>query len=314
MTTTRHTRTLHGHRMAYLEACPPSSAAADKADPDAEVIVLVHGIAGSSANWHDVLAVYEREGCPYRLIAPDMLGHGESAGAAGDFSLGAYANGLRDLLAVLGHRRVTVVGHSLGGGVAMQFAYQFPEMCSRLVLVASGGLGRTVSPALRVLSLPGATHLLPVLARSGSFSALATGLRLAADLPGADAVSLREYARHIASLGERAHLDAFVDTVRALIGPAGQRVNSIDRLYLTEGLPTMVVWGDRDPVLPVGHAHRAAALIPHARVEVFAGAGHFPQSDEPVRFAHLLSDFVTETAPAALTAAEIGPRLAAGGQ
>jgi pimeloyl-ACP methyl ester carboxylesterase len=309
MTTTRHTRTLHGHRMAYVEACPELTR--DETDP--EVVVLVHGIAGSADTWTGVLEAYERSGCDRRLIAPDMLGHGESAGAGGDFSMGAYANGLRDLLAVLGHRRVTVVGHSLGGGVAMQFAYQFPEMCSRLVLVSSGGLGRGVSPALRLAALPGAEYVLPVLARTGLLGLGVRGLRLAAELPGlgAEAVSLRELARHAASLSERAHLDAFVDTVRGVIGPSGQRVSSTDRLYLTEGIPTMVVWGARDPVIPLGHAHRAAELIPHARLEVFGRAGHFPHCDEPERFARLLTDFCDTNAPADLDVTTIGPRLAA---
>lgn len=309
MTTTRRTRTLHGQQMSYVEACP------DSVRDDAEVVVLVHGIAGSAETWTPVLEAFERSGCDRLLLAPELLGHGESAGVGGDFSLGAYANGLRDLLAVLGHRRVTVVGHSLGGGVAMQFAYQFPEMCSRLVLVSSGGLGRGVSPLLRLAALPGAEWVLPVLASSGVLGLGVAGLRLAATLPalGAEAVSLRETARHAASLTERAHLDAFVDTVRAVISPGGQRVSGTDRLYLTEGLPTLVVWGDRDPVIPVGHARRAQQLIPHGRVEFFAGAGHFPHCDEPERFAALLTDFCDTSPAAALDVASIGPRVAAQG-
>ncbi|MEJ2865641.1 alpha/beta fold hydrolase [Actinomycetospora flava] len=308
MTATRRTRTLHGQQMSYVEACPEI---VDEDDP--EVVVLVHGIAGSAETWSPVLEAFERSGCDRLLLAPELLGHGESAGVGGDFSLGAYANGLRDLLAVLGHRRVTVVGHSLGGGVAMQFAYQFPEMCSRLVLVASGGLGRGVSPLLRLAALPGAEWVLPVLASSGVLDLGVRGLRLAAALPslGAEAVSLRETARHAASLTERAHLDAFVDTVRAVIGPWGQRVSGTERLYLTEGLPTMIVWGDRDPVIPVGHAHRAASLVPHGRLELFGGAGHFPHCDEPDRFAALLTDFCDTSAPADLSVDGIGPRVAA---
>ncbi|GLZ47625.1 alpha/beta hydrolase [Actinomycetospora sp. NBRC 106375] len=311
MTATRQTRTLHGARMSYVEACPDTTAG----DGDPEVVVLVHGIAGSAETWDPVLRSYERTGCDRLLLAPELLGHGESAGMGGDFSLGAYANGLRDLLSVLGHRRVTVVGHSLGGGVAMQFAYQFPEMCTRLVLVSSGGLGRGVSPLLRAASLPGAEWVLPALASAGLLGLGAGALRLAAALPsfGDEAVSLRETARHAASLTERAHLDAFVDTVRAVIGPRGQRVSGTERLYLTEGLPTMIVWGERDPVIPVGHAHRAATLVPHARLELFGGAGHFPHCDEPERFAALLTDFCDTSAPAELDVGSIGPRVASRG-
>ena len=301
---TRHTRTLHGHRTSYLELDPGRV-------EDPEVVVLLHGIAGSSSAWSDVLDAYARSGGTRRLIVPDMLGHGATAGGGGDFSLGGYANGLRDLLAVLGLWRVTVVGHSLGGGVAMQFAYQFPEMCSRLVMVSSGGLGRAVSPMLRAAALPGAEYVLPALARSGLLGLAVTGFGAAARLPGVDAVSLREYARHLATLTERAHLSAFVDTVRGVIGPSGQRVTGVDRLYLTEGLPTLIVWGSRDPVIPVGHGLRAAALVPHARLEILEGCGHFPQSDEPDRFVALLTEFCDANPPAALEVGAMGPRLAA---
>ncbi|MEJ2867620.1 alpha/beta hydrolase [Actinomycetospora sp. OC33-EN08] len=308
MSTTRRAITLHGHRMAYLEACP-EVAPGNREDP--EVLVLLHGVAGSSSTWEPVLGRLEQDGCRHRVIAPDLLGHGESAGPSGDFSMGAYANGLRDLLAALGHRRVTVVGHSLGGGVAMQFAYQFPEMCARLVLVSSGGLGRGVSPTLRLASLPGAGVVLPLLARSGLLGLGVSALRAAAalPLPPAEKVSLVEYARHAGSLTERAHADAFVDTIRGVIGPSGQRVSGTDRLYLTEGLPTMVLWGRRDPIIPVGHAYRAAALMPGSRLEIFDSSGHFPHCDEPVRFVEALTGFCDATAPGEMSAAVIGAKL-----
>ena len=304
MVSTRRTVTLHGHRMAWIEAGP------DRGE-DPEVVVLLHGVAGSSSTWEPVIEQLERQGSRRLLLAPDLLGHGESAGPSGDFSMGAFANGLRDLLAALGHRRVTVVGHSLGGGVAMQFAYQFPELCSRLVLVSSGGLGRGVSPTLRLASLPGAGVVVPILARTGVLGLGVAALRAAAALPlrPADRVSLREYARHAGSLTERAHAHAFVDTIRGVIGPWGQRVTGIDRLYLTAGLPTLVVWGRRDPIIPVGHAYRAASLMPGSRLEIFDHSGHFPHCDEPIRFAELLTAFCDATEPADLDAASLGSRL-----
>ena len=94
------------------------------------------------------------------MIAPDLIGHGDSATPRGDYSLGAHAASIRDLLAAIGVDRATIVGHSLGGGVAMQFFYQFPQRVERLVLVSSGGLGREVSPLLRSAALPGASALL----------------------------------------------------------------------------------------------------------------------------------------------------------
>ena len=265
MTATRRTRTLHGQRMSYVEACPDAARSADDGTDDPEVVVLVHGIAGSAETWTPVLQAFERTGCDRLLLAPELLGHGESAGVGGDFSLGAYANGLRDLLAVLGHRRVTVVGHSLGGGVAMQFAYQFPEMCSRLVLVSSGGLGRGVSPVLRLAALPGAEWVLPVLASTGLLGLGARGLRLAASLPDDRAPGRWGCARPPATPPPSPSAPTSTrSSTPCAVGhrPGGQRVSGTDRLYLTEGLPTLVVWGDRDPVIPVGHARRAGGAHP----------------------------------------------------
>src|SRR5881628_872710 len=136
---------LHGHRITYRTA------------GNGPLVLLIHGITGSSATWDEVLPwLAER----YSVLAPDLLGHGGSAKPRGDYSLGAYASGIRDLLGVLGFDRATVVGHSLGGGIAMQAAYQFPEYVERLVLVSSGGLGREVSPILRAATLPGSELVL----------------------------------------------------------------------------------------------------------------------------------------------------------
>src|SRR5438067_11372958 len=141
---------IHGHDVAYRTSGTGDS-----------VVVFVHGIAGSSSTW---VPVMERlDGARYTMIAPDLLGHGESAKPRGDYSLGAYASGIRDLLVVLGHERATVVGHSLGGGIAMQFAYEYPPFAERLVLVSSGGIGREVHALLRAATLPGSELVLPLI-------------------------------------------------------------------------------------------------------------------------------------------------------
>src|ERR671927_675998 len=140
---------LHGHRVTYRRA------------GWGPVVVLIHGIAGSSATWGDVIEPLAEH---YTVVAPDLLGHGQSAKPRGDYSLGAYASGLRDLLTALGHDKGTIVGHSLGGGVAMQMAYQFPDRCERMVLVSSGGLGREVHFLLRAATLPGSVWIIPMLA------------------------------------------------------------------------------------------------------------------------------------------------------
>jgi pimeloyl-ACP methyl ester carboxylesterase len=289
--------TLHGHRVTYRTA-----------GDSGPVVLLVHGITGSSQHWAPVADLLASD---FIVIAPDLLGHGESAKPKGDYSLGAYASGLRDLLALLGHEKATVVGHSLGGGVAMQFAYQFPERCERLVLVDSGGLGREVHPLLRAAALPGADIVLPLIAANWSLSAGQAvgsalgrlGLRAGSDLA--------EMARGYGSLADREARAAFLHTLRAVIEPGGQRVSAIDRLYLAEEMPSLIVWGKRDPLIPVSHAQNAHDAMPGSLLEVFEDSGHFPQLDDPIRFAALLAEFIDSTEPAVLDAQDLGARLRA---
>lgn len=274
---------LHGHRITYRTA------------GTGPVLLLVHGIAGSSATWDDVLPWLAERYC---VVAPDLLGHGGSAKPRGDYSLGAYASGIRDLLGVLGHERASVVGHSLGGGVVMQFAYQFPERCERLVLVSSGGLGREVHPVLRAAALPGAEWILPLLCAAGGRDAVdgiacflgRIGLRAAPDL--------EEVWRGFSSLADADSRQAFVHTLRTIVDASGQRVSAADRLYLAAEVPTMIVWGERDRMIPVAHARAAHAAIPGSRLEIFPDSGHFPHRDAPRRFVEVLLDFLQSTEPA----------------
>ena len=246
--TTRWTK-VHGHDVAYRQA------------GEGPLLVMIHGIAGSSGTWVPVMPLLAER---YTVIAPDLLGHGESAKPRGDYSLGAYASGVRDLLGVLGHERATVVGHSLGGGVAMQFAYQFPQMAERLVLVGSGGLGKEVNPLLRALTLPGTEYVLPVVLRpadprrrSASVGRVLGRFGLRAD------PFLGEVWQAWSRLTDVRAQRAFIHTIRAVIDVAGQRVSARDRLYLAHEVPTMIVWGDRDQVIPVEpRPHRPRA---HAR-------------------------------------------------
>jgi pimeloyl-ACP methyl ester carboxylesterase len=291
---------LHGHRVTYTEA------------GSGPLVVLLHGIAGSGHTWDPVVPALAEH---VHVVAPDLLGHGESAKPRGDYSLGAYASGVRDLLTALGHDAATVVGHSLGGGVAMQFAYQFPERCERLVLVDSGGLGREVTPVLRAAALPGAEWVLPVIAHRRVLDAIRAvgGAASRVPLPVPLRPALAEIARGYASLVDTEARAAFVHTVRGVIDVRGQRVDASDRLYLATELPTLVVWGGRDSFIPVSHAAHFASLVPTARLEVFEKAGHFPHVDEPARFARVLADFVATTEPARLDADDFRDRLVAGG-
>jgi len=271
-------------------------------------VVLLHGIAGTSATWD---AVIPRLAEHYDVLAPDLLGHGESAKPHGDYSLGAYANVVRDLLEALGMGRATIVGHSLGGGIAMQFAYQFIERCERLVLVSSGGLGREVHPLLRAAALPGAEAVLPWLSTAGSrgVGALIRGMRRLGIRAGPD---LDETWRGFASLEEPAARRAFIQTVRGVMDLGGQRVSANERLYLAEGLPTLIVWGEKDPLIPVRHAHEAHERMTGSRLEIFPDAGHFPYRDDPERFASVLLDFIGATRPLPADAKRLRERLRAG--
>lgn len=277
---------LHGHLISYLEA-----------GRGPQVVLLIHGIAGRAGQWR---AVMEFLGRRYRVIAPDLLGHGASAKPRGDYSLGAYAVMQRDFLITLGIDRATVVGHSFGGGVAMQMSYQFPSFCERLVLVGSGGLGREVSFLLRLATLPGSEWVLPlianewVIARGAALSARLgeAGINLGGDLA--------EIARSYASLADRQTRTAFIHTARAVMDFDGQRVSALDRLYLAEEMPTLLIWGAHDPVIPVRHGRAALEALPSSRLEVIQGAGHFPQLDQPAELSRLVADFVDGTDPARL--------------
>jgi pimeloyl-ACP methyl ester carboxylesterase len=277
--------TLHGHSVAYRTA------------GDGPVVVLVHGMAGSSDTWRYVLPALARR---FTVVAPDLLGHGETAKPRGEYSVSAHANVLRDLLAALGHERATLVGQSLGGGIVMQLAYQFPERCERLVLVSSGGLGREVSPLLRGLSVPGVEQLFPLFCSPALRNA---GRRLAnwfGDTFVRPAPVVEEFWRSYAALADHDTRRAFFRTLRAVIDPSGQTVCATDRLYLASLLPTLIVWGARDSLIPMTHGLAAHEAIPGSRLAVFDHAGHFPHCEAPERFVETLVQFIDTTEPACM--------------
>jgi pimeloyl-ACP methyl ester carboxylesterase len=290
---------LHGHRVFYRSA------------GSGPVIVLVHGITSTSATWANVLPYLAEQ---FTVIAPDLLGHGESAKPRGDYSLGAYASGVRDLLLALGHDRATFVGHSLGGGVAMQLAYQFPEHCDRLVLVSSGGLGREIGLLLRAATLPGSELVLPLLVNDQLIGAGRAVGRLLGRVGLRVHTDLGEVLRGHASLADGEARSAFLHTLRTIVDPGGQRVDASDRLYLAQAVPFLVVWGERDPIIPVEHARAAHRLVPGSRLEIFPNAGHFPHLDDPLRFVRLLTDFMLTTEPAHVDSGRWTKLLRSGGE
>ena len=273
---------LHGQQIAYLRA------------GSGPAVLLLHGIAESSSIWADVLPLLARH---HTVIAPDLLGHGASAKPRGDYSLATHANLLRDLQVALDIPSATLAGHSLGGGIAMQFAYQFPERCDRLVLIASGGLGSDVTFLLRSLGLPGADLVAPLvlsawlrdrIVDAGSWLSRA-GLRLG---PGQ-----RALWESYAGLTDPDTRRAFIATVHSVIDQEGQRVSAMDRLYLAEQIPVLVMWGARDRIIPVSHARAAQQAMPHCTLEIVDDAGHFLPAERPEKVALHILDFIASTKP-----------------
>lgn len=273
-----------------------------------EPVLLIHGLAGSSRTWDDVITPLAKH---YDVIAPDLLGHGESAKPVGDYSLGAFASGLRDILSVLDVGSVTIVGHSFGGGVAMQLAYQHPHLVDRLVLVGSGGLGREVSWLLRMLALPGAEFLMPI-GIPKPIVDRATDVGRMLRRRNIYFPKLAEMWRSYSSLAGAENRSAFVRTMRSVIDPGGQVVSANDRLYLAKHIPTLIVWGAHDGIIPVEHAHLAHELIPNSRLEILEDVGHFPHVESPDRFNEVLLDFLATTTPASMRHEELRNVLVSG--
>lgn len=288
--------TIHGHRRALVKT------------GSGPAVLLLHGLGRDHSTWEPVIDALSRR---YTVIAPDLLGHGQSDKPRADYSVGGFANGMRDLITVLGIDKVTVVGHSFGGGVAMQFAYQFPERTDRLVLVATGGLGPEVTPAIRAITTPGFDELMRVLTLPGLRHLGVAGLRTLAALPGPTS-DFDEAAEIFDSFKDPAARRAIRHVTRAVVDWQGQVVSMADRAYLTEAMPVCVIWGRDDRVIPVRHAATAARLAPGARVEVIPGCGHFPHKDDPERFLRVMREFMRTTQPATYSRARFRALLKSG--
>jgi pimeloyl-ACP methyl ester carboxylesterase len=288
---------LHGHRVIY------------HAIGDGPPVVLMHGMLNSSRHWRAVAIQLADAG--HRVIAPDLIGHGDSATPRGDYSLGAHAAAIRDLLVSVDIHRATFVGHSLGAGVAMQFFWQFPERVERLALISAGGLGGDVSPPLRAAALPGVGGLIWAAAHPRSLDTLdRVADRLEAGGKRNPAIQTRAIVRALRPLERAGGRKAFLETLRAVIDIRGQRVSANDRLYLLGPVPTLVAWGDRDRTIPVEHGRTTAAAIPNSRFELIEGAAHFPHLDRPEALAACLARFIAETEPHAIEDEELAELLA----
>jgi pimeloyl-ACP methyl ester carboxylesterase len=277
-------RTIHGHRRAFRIA------------GSGPALLLIHGVGDKSASWEPVLAKLAQR---FTVIAPDLLGHGESDKPRADYSLPAFANGMRDLLAVLGINRVTVVGHSFGGGVAMQFAYQYPQLVERLVLVSAGGVEQDVSFALRLAAKPMGSEALAMVRLPGALPVMrlvgrAVQTVLGSTKFGRDAV---DTVRLLEGFQDPQALSAFARTLRSVVDGRGQYVTMLDRSYLVQSIPVQIIWGQDDLVIPVSHARTAHAAMPGSRLEIFENSGHIPHHDHPDRFVEVVERFMDSTRP-----------------
>jgi pimeloyl-ACP methyl ester carboxylesterase len=289
--------TIHGYRRAYILA------------GRGPAILLIHGIGDNADTWRGLIADLARD---HLVIAPDLLGHGRSDRPRADYSIPAYACGMRDLLSVLNIERVTVVGHSLGGGVAMQFAYQFPERCERIVLVSTGGGGRQTTPLLQLIAIPGAGVMLPIMRLPGIRQSGALSLRMLRLLGTNIGQDAEEMIKLFDAWPDRTSRSAFLRTLRAVMDRQGQVVTLLDRCYLAKGMPTLLIWGERDAVIPVAHAQVVHEAMPGSRLEIFRNAAHFPHHSDPERFLAVLREFLASTEPAEYSVAQWRALLRAG--
>ena len=271
---------IHGERIAYREA------------GKGEAVLLIHGMAGSSQTWRAIMPQLAKK---YRVVAPDLLGHGESSKPRSDYSLGAFAVCLRDVLDELGIESATVIGHSLGGGVAMQFLYQHPDHCNRLVLISSGGLGQDVGWILRLLSAPGAELIMPVIAPSPVLRA-GNAVRSFLSSRGLRSPRGAEIWNAYSSFSDPETRQAFLRTLRSVVDYRGQAVSALNRLQLRSEMPTLAIWGEDDTIIPVDHAYAALDARPDCRVEVLPDVGHFAHVEAPSEVANLIDEFISATA------------------
>ncbi|MDP4013614.1 MAG: alpha/beta fold hydrolase [Candidatus Nanopelagicales bacterium] len=249
-------------------------------------VLLIHGLGSSGDEWDLVIPHLRAAG--HGVVAIDLPGHGNSARGREDYSLGATASIVRDLMDHLGIDRAILAGHSLGGGIALQFTYQFRERICGLVLVSSGGLGGEATGWLRAATLPGSGL---VLAAIGSRATVRSGDWLGRRLRRrgiAPRVLDPDSLAKLASFGHRPTRMAFLATLRSVVDRSGQSVSALGKLTVVGDLPVLLVWGADDPTIPMSHAQNAIARLPHAKLVVFDSVRHEPHRDRPADLAALV--------------------------
>ena len=279
---TAHRRrvTLHGREVAYTDY--PGKGPA---------LLMLHGVGSSSEGWDESAALLASSGS--RVICVDLPGHGDSSRERGDYSLGALASTVRDLIDQLNLGPVILVGHSLGGGISLQFLYQYPSHVRGLVLVSSGGLGREANWALRLASLPGsgvvigaAVNKRTLAAYNSAHRAMRKALRRGEEA--------REHAlERFGWLAESDRRHTFLSTLRSVVDVSGQRVSALEKLHLSRSLPVLIIWGRKDAIIPVSHGELAHSMLEHSEFVVFDDAAHEPHRTDPERFATTITGWRT---------------------
>ena len=259
-------------------------------------LVMLHGVGSSAQGWDAAARILSGRGIG--VLSIDLPGHGESGKGPGDYSLGSLASAVRDLLDHLGLNRVVLVGHSLGGGVALQFHYQYPRYVAGLVLVSSGGLGRDANMILRLASLPGSGLVMKAGLNERTMTMLETvraQVRRWGRRP--DFLPDRVMDR-IDRLSAAEGRDSFLATLRSVVDHTGQRVSALEKLHLSNAVPVLIVWGRRDSIIPVAHGERAHEVLDSSTLIVFEDAGHEPHRKDPARFADAVQGWLREHDPA----------------
>jgi EmrB/QacA subfamily drug resistance transporter len=284
---------LHGHRVCYRTA------------GSGPVLLLVHGLLEDSLTWRKLAPALA---LGHKVVAVDLLGHGESDGPADvDYSLAGHVWMLRDVLDALGHERVTVVGHSLGGAIALAFAGFFPERVERLVLLAPGGFGREVHPLLRLMAMPGSGPALRACAGRVP-RALLRAARGALRRLGANGAArgASELYRVLVALADSSGRSAFMRSLRTVIDRRGQSATALDRLSVFAQFPMLLLWGTADRVIPVSHGLAAAERLPDAQLVLLDGVGHVPHITQASFIAQRIAEFVRRTSMHRNGAADAG--------
>jgi pimeloyl-ACP methyl ester carboxylesterase len=257
-----------------------------------EPLLLVHGLGGTRSTWRHLIGSLA---ATHTVIAPDLPGHGESDAPAGDYSPGAHSTAMRDVLLALGHSSATIAGHSLGGGVALQFAHQFPDRTGRLLLISSGGLGPELGLFLRAATLPGADIVVAGLAYlpAGVTRRL---LPAVSHLPGLlarqDVGPLTRQLRGLAGARQRR---GFLRTARTVIDWRGQTISAARQVVLLADIPILIAWGSNDKIIPAHQQRSLADQFPHPQVLEIADAGHFPHETAPDQILPAIQTFLAST-------------------